>query len=155
MINCNPETVSTDPDTSDRLYFEPLTAEDVLEIVTREKSRGELKGVIVQLGGQTPLKLARGLEAAGYRIMGTPFDAVDVAASEVALAGGEIRAVNGVGIKRIVSTLVADQTDQGEPARVDDLFQCLARDRIGLILSHAASAGQGGEGVHDVFARHG
>ena len=65
MVNCNPETVSTDPDTSDRLYFEPLTAEDVLEIVRREQEKGELLGVIVQLGGQTPLKLAAELQAAG------------------------------------------------------------------------------------------
>src|SRR5205814_8259330 len=71
MVNCNPETVSTDPDTSDRLYFEPLTAEDVLEIVRREAERGELLGVIVQLGGQTPLKLAAELQAAGVPILGT------------------------------------------------------------------------------------
>ena len=59
MVNCNPETVSTDYDTSDRLYFEPLTAEDVLEIIRVEQSKGQLKGVIVQFGGQTPLKLAQ------------------------------------------------------------------------------------------------
>jgi carbamoyl-phosphate synthase large subunit len=75
MVNCNPETVSTDYDTSDRLYFEPLTLEDVLEIVELEKP----EGVIVQFGGQTPLKLARELETAGYRILGTPFEAVDLA----------------------------------------------------------------------------
>lgn len=79
MINCNPETVSTDPDTSDRLYFEPLTQEDVLEIVNREKARGELAGVIVQLGGQTPLKLAAGLQAAGIPILGTSPDSIDLA----------------------------------------------------------------------------
>jgi len=79
MINCNPETVSTDPDTSDRLYFEPLTAEDVLEIVKREQARGELAGVIVQLGGQTPLKLAAGLQAAGIPILGTSPDSIDLA----------------------------------------------------------------------------
>ena len=71
MVNCNPETVSTDYDTSDRLYFEPLTAEDVLEIVRVEASRGELCGVIVQLGGQTPLKLAQPLADAGVPILGT------------------------------------------------------------------------------------
>jgi carbamoyl-phosphate synthase large subunit len=75
MINSNPETVSTDFDTSDKLYFEPLTLEDVLEIVDREQP----VGVIVQLGGQTPLKLTRGLEAAGVRILGTSPDAIDVA----------------------------------------------------------------------------
>ena len=79
MINCNPETVSTDPDTSDRLYFEPLTAEDVLEICRVEASRGELLGVIVQLGGQTPLKLSHALEKAGVPILGTSPDAIDLA----------------------------------------------------------------------------
>jgi carbamoyl-phosphate synthase large subunit len=79
MVNCNPETVSTDPDTSDRLYFEPLTAEDVLEIVRREQERGELLGVIVQLGGQTPLKLAEELQAAGVPILGTSPDSIDLA----------------------------------------------------------------------------
>jgi carbamoyl-phosphate synthase large subunit len=75
MVNCNPETVSTDYDTSDRLYFEPLTLEDVMEIVQREKP----KGVIVQYGGQTPLKLARALEAAGAPIIGTTADSIDLA----------------------------------------------------------------------------
>ncbi|MBI1364766.1 MAG: carbamoyl-phosphate synthase large subunit [Alphaproteobacteria bacterium] len=79
MVNCNPETVSTDYDTSDRLYFEPLTAEDVLEIVEKERMRGDLLGVIVQYGGQTPLKLAATLEAEGVPILGTPFDAIDLA----------------------------------------------------------------------------
>jgi carbamoyl-phosphate synthase large subunit len=79
MINCNPETVSTDYDTSDRLYFEPLTAEDVLEIVLKEQSKGTLKGVIVQFGGQTPLKLAAALEEAGVPILGTSPDAIDLA----------------------------------------------------------------------------
>ncbi len=75
MVNCNPETVSTDYDTSDRLYFEPLRLEEVLGVCERERP----EGVAIQFGGQTPLKLARGLEAAGFRIIGTPFDAVDVA----------------------------------------------------------------------------
>ena len=79
MINCNPETVSTDYDTSDRLYFEPLTAEDVIEIVRTEARNGRLKGVIVQLGGQTPLKLAAALEAAKIPILGTSPDAIDLA----------------------------------------------------------------------------
>ena len=79
MVNCNPETVSTDPDTSDRLYFEPLTAEDVLEIVGREAEKGELLGVIVQLGGQTPLKLAADLGALGVPILGTKPDSIDLA----------------------------------------------------------------------------
>jgi len=79
MINCNPETVSTDYDTSDRLYFEPLTAEDVLEIIAKEQARGSVKGVIVQFGGQTPLKLAAALAAAGVPILGTSPDAIDLA----------------------------------------------------------------------------
>ncbi len=79
MVNCNPETVSTDYDTSDRLYFEPLTAEDVLELIAREKTRGTLKGVIVQFGGQTPLKLAKALEDADVPILGTSPDAIDLA----------------------------------------------------------------------------
>src|SRR5215207_8489733 len=79
MINCNPETVSTDYDTSDRLYFEPLTAEDVLEIIHTEQSNGVLHGVIVQFGGQTPLKLAVPLEDAGVKILGTTPDAIDLA----------------------------------------------------------------------------
>ncbi|UZK66820.1 carbamoyl-phosphate synthase large subunit [Sphingomonas sp. M1-B02] len=79
MINCNPETVSTDYDTSDRLYFEPLTAEDVLEVLDVEKSNGTLVGVIVQFGGQTPLNLAQALEDAGIPILGTSPDAIDLA----------------------------------------------------------------------------
>ena len=79
MINCNPETVSTDYDTSDRLYFEPLTAEDVLEIIDTERSNGTLHGVIVQFGGQTPLKLAEALEKAHVPILGTSPDAIDLA----------------------------------------------------------------------------
>ena len=79
MVNCNPETVSTDYDTSDRLYFEPLTMEDVLEIITKEQEKGSLAGVIVQFGGQTPLKLANGLRDAGVPILGTSADAIDLA----------------------------------------------------------------------------
>ena len=79
MINCNPETVSTDYDTSDRLYFEPLTGEDVLEVLRTEQQNGTLVGVIVQFGGQTPLKLAQTLEDAGIPILGTSPDAIDLA----------------------------------------------------------------------------
>jgi carbamoyl-phosphate synthase large subunit len=79
MVNCNPETVSTDYDTSDRLYFEPLTAENVIEIIRREQENGTVKGVIVQFGGQTPLKLAHALEAIGIPILGTSPDAIDLA----------------------------------------------------------------------------
>src|SRR5689334_2191111 len=83
MVNCNPETVSTDYDTSDRLYFEPLDTESVLAICERERP----DGVVIQFGGQTPLKLARAIEDAGYRILGTPFDAVDLAEDRERFAG--------------------------------------------------------------------
>ena len=79
MVNCNPETVSTDYDTSSRLYFEPLTAEDVIELINVEQKNGKVLGVIVQLGGQTPLKLSHDLEAAGIPILGTSPDAIDLA----------------------------------------------------------------------------
>ena len=79
MVNCNPETVSTDYDTSDRLYFEPLTAEDVIAIVRKEQTNGTVLGCIVQYGGQTPLKLSQALEKAGIPILGTSADAIDVA----------------------------------------------------------------------------
>jgi carbamoyl-phosphate synthase large subunit len=96
MINCNPETVSTDYDTSDRLYFEPLTAEDVLEILHVEMSKGELVGVIVQFGGQTPLKLAQALSDAGIPILGTSPDAIDLAEDRERFAA----LVNKLGLKQ-------------------------------------------------------
>jgi len=83
MVNCNPETVSTDYDTSDRLYFEPLDTESVLAICDRERP----EGVVIQFGGQTPLKLARAIEDAGYTILGTPYDAVDLAEDRERFAG--------------------------------------------------------------------
>jgi carbamoyl-phosphate synthase large subunit len=83
MVNCNPETVSTDYDTSDRLYFEPLDLESVLAVCDRERPAG----VVIQFGGQTPLKLARAIEEAGYTIIGTPFDAVDLAEDRERFAG--------------------------------------------------------------------
>ena len=79
MVNCNPETVSTDYDTSDRLYFEPLTAEEVIALIRKEQERGEVMGCIVQYGGQTPLKLSQALSAAGIPILGTSADAIDMA----------------------------------------------------------------------------
>jgi carbamoyl-phosphate synthase large subunit len=96
MVNCNPETVSTDYDTSDRLYFEPLTAEDVLEILHVEQSNGTLVGVIVQFGGQTPLKLAQALEEAGIPILGTSPDAIDLAEDRERFAA----LVNKLGLKQ-------------------------------------------------------
>src|SRR3954447_14910741 len=79
MVNCNPETVSTDYDTSDRLYFEPLTVEDVLEVVAAEQASGEVVGVVVQLGGQTPLRLAQELKDCGVPIVGTSPEAIHLA----------------------------------------------------------------------------
>ena len=96
MINCNPETVSTDYDTSDRLYFEPLTGEDVLEVLRTEQQNGELVGVIVQFGGQTPLKLAQALEDAGIPILGTSPDAIDLAEDRERFA----KLVNDLGLKQ-------------------------------------------------------
>ncbi len=96
MVNCNPETVSTDYDTSDRLYFEPLTVEDVLEILHVEQSRGTLHGVIVQFGGQTPLKLAAALEKEGIPILGTSPDAIDLAEDRERFA----RLVDKLGLKQ-------------------------------------------------------
>lgn len=87
MVNCNPETVSTDYDTSDRLYFEPLTLEDVLEVLHAEAQSGRILGVICQLGGQTPLGLAKGIEEAGYPILGTSPAAIDLAEERALFSG--------------------------------------------------------------------
>nr|WP_250890325.1 carbamoyl-phosphate synthase large subunit [Sphingobium nicotianae] len=112
MINCNPETVSTDYDTSDRLYFEPLTAEDVLEILHVEQSKGALLGVIVQFGGQTPLKLAQALEDAGIPILGTSPDAIDLAEDRERFAAlieklGLLQPANGIARSREEAIAVA------------------------------------------------
>ena len=114
MVNCNPETVSTDPDTSDRLYFEPLTGEDVLEIVRREQEQGELLGVIVQLGGQTPLKLAAELQAAGVPILGTSPDSIDLAEDRERFAAlvqklGLKQPANGIARSRDEAVRVAER----------------------------------------------
>ncbi|WP_295639588.1 carbamoyl-phosphate synthase large subunit [Novosphingobium sp.] len=114
MINCNPETVSTDYDTSDRLYFEPLTAEDVLEILAVEQSRGELVGVIVQFGGQTPLKLAQALEDAGIPILGTSPDMIDLAEDRERFAKlveklGLLQPENGIARSRDEAIAVAER----------------------------------------------
>ncbi|HET7316924.1 MAG TPA: carbamoyl-phosphate synthase large subunit, partial [Sphingomicrobium sp.] len=114
MVNCNPETVSTDPDTSDRLYFEPLTAEDVLEVVRREQEKGELLGVIVQLGGQTPLKLAEELQAAGVPILGTSPDSIDLAEDRERFAAlvqrlGLKQPANGIARSRDEAQRVAER----------------------------------------------
>jgi carbamoyl-phosphate synthase large subunit len=114
MVNCNPETVSTDPETSDRLYFEPLTIEDVLEIVTREAEKGELAGVIVQLGGQTPLKLAQELQKAGVPILGTSPDSIDLAEDRERFAKlvGDLnlkQPANGIARSREEALMVAER----------------------------------------------
>jgi carbamoyl-phosphate synthase large subunit len=114
MINCNPETVSTDYDTSDRLYFEPLTAEDVLEILRVEQRAGELVGVIVQFGGQTPLKLAQALEDAGIPILGTSPDAIDLAEDRERFAAmvtklGLKQPLNGIARSRDEAVAVANR----------------------------------------------
>ncbi|OIQ92523.1 carbamoyl-phosphate synthase large chain [mine drainage metagenome] len=114
MVNCNPETVSTDYDTSDRLYFEPLTAETVIELVRKEQSRGKVKGVIVQFGGQTPLKLAAALEKADIPILGTSPDAIDLAEDrerfQQLLQGLNLRQpANGLAMSLEEAKAVADQ----------------------------------------------
>ncbi|MCL1906664.1 MAG: carbamoyl-phosphate synthase large subunit [Propionibacteriaceae bacterium] len=110
MINCNPETVSTDYDTSDRLYFEPLTEEDVLEVYAAEAAVGEVAGVIVQLGGQTPLKLAQGLEAAHLPLVGTSPQAIDLAEDRGEF--GEVLAQAGLPAPRYdMATSSADALD--------------------------------------------
>ncbi|MFT8451840.1 MAG: carbamoyl-phosphate synthase large subunit [Zymomonas mobilis] len=114
MVNCNPETVSTDYDTSDRLYFEPLTGEDVLEILHTEQKNGTLVGVIVQFGGQTPLKLAAEIEKAGIPILGTSPDAIDLAEDRERFSAlvselGLLQPANGIARSRDEAISVADK----------------------------------------------
>jgi len=123
MVNCNPETVSTDYDTSDRLYFEPLTAEDVFEIIHTEKKNGKVKGVIVQFGGQTPLKLARALEAEFGKdiIIGTSPDSIDLAEDrdrfrELVEKLGLKQPKSGIG--RSISEVLAESDNVGFPLLV-------------------------------------
>jgi carbamoyl-phosphate synthase large subunit len=114
MINCNPETVSTDYDTSDRLYFEPLTLEDVLEVIHAESQSGELVGVVVQLGGQTALGLAKGLKEAGVPILGTTPEAIDLAEerglfSGILDAAGILAPKNGTAVDYETAVVVAEE----------------------------------------------
>ncbi|QYE34244.1 carbamoyl-phosphate synthase large subunit [Polymorphobacter sp. PAMC 29334] len=114
MVNCNPETVSTDYDTSDRLYFEPLTAEDVLEVLHKEMENGELVGVIVQFGGQTPLNLASALKAAGIPILGTSPDNIDLAEDRERFAAlverlGLKQPNNGIAVDRNAAVGIAER----------------------------------------------
>lgn len=114
MINCNPETVSTDYDTSDRLYFEPLTLEDVLEVIHAESASGEIVGVVVQLGGQTALGLAQGLKNAGVPILGTSPDAIDLAEergsfSRILDKAGLLAPANGTATTLSEAKVIADR----------------------------------------------
>jgi carbamoyl-phosphate synthase large subunit len=114
MINCNPETVSTDYDTSDRLYFEPLTLEDVLEVIHAEQASGEIVGVVVQLGGQTALGLAQGLKQAGIPILGTSPDAIDLAEergsfSKILDRAGLLAPANGTATTLVEARSIADR----------------------------------------------
>ena len=113
MVNCNPETVSTDHDTSDRLFFEPLTAEDVLEICRVEACRGEPLGVIVQLGGQTPLKLSHHLERAGVPILGTSPDAIDLAEDRERFQG----LLHRLGLRQPANATAKDAAEALEKAK--------------------------------------
>ncbi|RMB12306.1 carbamoyl-phosphate synthase large subunit [Eilatimonas milleporae] len=137
MINCNPETVSTDYDTSDRLYFEPLTAETVLDIIARENEAGTVKGVIVQFGGQTPLKLAHDLEAAGVPVLGTSPDAIDLAEDRERF-------------QDLVNTLGLKQPDNGIARSMDEAVTVAAE--VGypvLIRPSYVLGGRAMEIVHD------
>ncbi len=125
MINCNPETVSTDYDTSDRLYFEPLTLEDVLEVIHAEQQSGQLIGVVVQLGGQTALGLAKGLEAAGIPILGTSPSAIDLAEerglfSKILDDGGLLSPANGTAVTLAEAEVIANRI--GYPVLVRPSF---------------------------------
>ena len=147
MINCNPETVSTDYDTSDRLYFEPLTLEDVLEVIDAESASGELVGVIVQLGGQTALGLAKGLEAAGIPILGTSPTSIDLAEergqfSKILDKAGLIAPRNGTATDLQTAVSVAEEI--GYPVLVRPSFVLGGR---GMEIVYDT------ESMHDYFRR--
>ncbi|MGO2659782.1 carbamoyl-phosphate synthase large subunit [Mycetocola reblochoni] len=147
MINCNPETVSTDYDTSDRLYFEPLTLEDVLEVIHAESASGTLLGVVVQLGGQTALGLAAGLEAAGVPILGTTPEAIDLAEERGAFSrildtAGLVAPKNGTAIDLTGATAIAE--DIGYPVLVRPSFVLGGR---GMEIVYSTDA------LRDYFAR--
>jgi carbamoyl-phosphate synthase large subunit len=138
MVNCNPETVSTDYDTSDRLYFEPLTAEDVIALVRREQSNGRVLGCIVQYGGQTPLKLSQALPAAGIPVLGTSADAIDIAEDRERF-------------QVLLHKLGLRQPDNGI-ARAPDQAETIA-DRIGYPVVIRPSYVLGGRAMEIVFDR--
>jgi carbamoyl-phosphate synthase large subunit len=140
MVNCNPETVSTDYDTSDRLYFEPLTAEDVIAIVRTEEAKGTLLGVIVQFGGQTPLKLATALEKAKIPILGTSRDAIDVAEDRERF-------------QKLLKTLDLRQPENGTARTVEGAIR--VADRIGYPIVVRPSYVLGGRAMEIVHDRAG
>ncbi|TQJ32192.1 carbamoyl-phosphate synthase large subunit [Microbacterium sp. SLBN-146] len=147
MVNCNPETVSTDYDTSDRLYFEPLTLEDVLEVLHAESRSGEILGVVCQLGGQTPLGLAKGIEEAGYRILGTSPAAIDIAEereqfSQLLHAAGLVAPRHGTAIDVDGAVTIAEEI--GYPVLVRPSFVLGGR---GMEIVYDT------ESLHDYFAR--
>ena len=140
MVNCNPETVSTDYDTSDRLYFEPLTAEDVIAIVRTEQAKGTLLGVIVQFGGQTPLKLATALEKAKIPILGTSRDAIDIAEDRERF-------------QKLLKTLELRQPENGTARTVEGAIR--VADRIGYPIVVRPSYVLGGRAMEIVHDRAG
>ena len=147
MVNCNPETVSTDYDTSDRLYFEPLTLEDVLEVLHAESQSGEILGVICQLGGQTPLGLAKGIEEAGYTILGTSPAAIDLAEerelfSQLLDRAGLTAPRNGTAIDEAGAVRIAEEI--GYPVLVRPSFVLGGR---GMEIVYDTPS------LHDYFAR--
>lgn len=147
MVNCNPETVSTDYDTSDRLYFEPLTLEDVLEVLHAESRSGEILGVICQLGGQTPLGLAKGIEEAGYRILGTSPAAIDLAEERELFSrllddAGLLAPRNGTAIDAEGAVVIAEEI--GYPVLVRPSFVLGGR---GMEIVYSTDA------LHDYFVR--
>ena len=136
MINCNPETVSTDYDTSDRLYFEPLTAEDVISVIHKEMEAGTVKGAIVQLGGQTPLKIAAALEEAGIPILGTSPDAIDLAEDRERF-------------QQLLNTLSLKQPENGIATSADEARAIV--DEIGLPVVIRPSYVLGGRAMEIVY----
>ena len=162
MVNCNPETVSTDYDTSDRLYFEPLTLEDVLEVVAAEQASGPVAGVIVQLGGQTPLGLARALAAEGVSVVGTPPDAIHLAEDRgefgaVLAAAGLPAPRHGTAMSAADAKAVADEI--GYPVLVRPSYVLGGRgmeivyddDTLAAYVRRAADAGPGHPVLIDRF----
>jgi len=140
MVNCNPETVSTDYDTSDRLYFEPLTAEDVLELIEVERSKGDLIGCVVQFGGQTPLKLAHALHADGVPILGTTLDSIDLAEDRERFQ----QMLNDIGLKQPPNGLARSAEEAAQEA-----------DRVGYPVVLRPSYVLGGRGMMIVHDREG